>query len=46
MSTFCMMEGDSWKYIARQDGVIEKFPFYISKKKLNLMEYVNFENLF
>lgn len=26
---FCMVQGDSWKYI---DRGIEKFPFYISKK--------------
>lgn len=37
MSTFCMVEGDSWKYMVRQGGVVEKSPSYISKKKLNLM---------
>lgn len=32
-----MVEGDSWKYIVRQGGVIEKSPLCISKK-INLME--------
>lgn len=33
VSTFCLVEGDSWKYMVRQGGVIEKSPSHISKKK-------------
>lgn len=33
MSTFHMVEGDSWKSVVRQGGVIEKCSSQISKKK-------------
>lgn len=38
MSTFCMVEGDSWKYMVRQGGVIKKSPSHVRKTKLNLIE--------
>lgn len=32
LSTFCMVKDDSWKYMVRQGGVIEKSPSRVSTK--------------
>lgn len=33
LSTFCMLRDDSWKYMVRQGGVIEKSPSHVSKER-------------
>lgn len=39
-----ILYGGGWfmEIMVRQGGVVEKSPSYISKKKLNLMGWVNF----